>query len=259
MSEQGITIDLNADLGEDPSALEDGREAILLDHISSANIACGGHAGDARTMRAVIDLARARGVAVGAHPGYDDRAGFGRVPIQMKPEVLRRLIERQIGALMEAAESRGIRLSHVKPHGALYHAASTDTEIGDAILQAVWACDGSLALVAACGSAALRRWEAAGAAVIPEGFIDRRYRADGSLVPRSEPGAVIKDEDEAIEQGITLARDGRVRLADGTVGTLTCRTLCVHADTPGAARMARRLRPALLAMGVRIEPPRAGG
>ncbi|MGP1345200.1 MAG: 5-oxoprolinase subunit PxpA [Phycisphaerales bacterium] len=252
----GMAIDLNADVGEDASALGDGREGALLDVVSSASIACGGHAGDERTMRGVIELALARGVVVGAHPGYPDRRGFGRAMMRMERAALVESVRAQVGLLMDVAARAGARVRFVKAHGALYHAASGEDEsIASAVLEAVRACDPSLALVARAGSEAAARWAASGAEVVAEGFVDRRYLGDGSLAPRGDGGiggGLIEDVDEAAEQALMIARSGRARAVDGRGVAVRCRTLCVHGDTPGALALARGVRSALEAAGVTV-------
>jgi UPF0271 protein len=250
----GWAIDLNADVGEDPAALHDGREAALMAALSSANIACTGHAGDADSMPRVIELAIQHNVAIGAHPSYPDRASFGRARLAMPSAALRASLEQQIAALIRCAERQGARVVHAKPHGALYHAASDDPGIAHAILEAARACDRSLALVGLAGSRALRWWRDAGATTIAEGFADRGYDATGGLLPRSATGAVIADAGVAAAQAVRIARDGEAIAVDGTRVPKRCQTLCVHSDTPGAPALAARVRAALESAGVTVAP-----
>jgi UPF0271 protein len=237
------SIDLNADLGEDPHALAAGLDAALLDVVTSANVACGGHAGDETTMRAVVRLARERGVAVGAHPSYPDRAGFGREPMDLPPEEIEVAVAEQIAVLGNIARAEGVKLTHVKPHGALYHAAARSTQgrasVTHAIARAAARWSRELVLVGQAGSPALAVWRAHGFRVAGEAFADRAYEPDGSLRPRSQAGALLTDPALAAAQAVALAQAG------------TAETLCVHGDTPGAPAIARAVRAALLSAGIR--------
>jgi UPF0271 protein len=223
-------IDLNADVGE---GVDDDLELLAL--VTSANVACGFHAGDASTMRAVCAEAVGRGVSIGAHVGYRDREGFGRRALDVSATTVEAETVEQIRALQEA----GGRVVYVKPHGALYHRASVDEECAAAIVSAILEV-GALAVLAAPGSALLAEAETAGLAAVPEGFADRAYAPDGSLVPRGSPGAVLGVED-AVRQALTIAR---VRV--------DVRSLCVHGDTPGALELARRVVAELEAAGVEL-------
>jgi len=244
-------LDLNADVGEgDPEA-----DAALLPLVSSANIACGLHAGDTHTMRATVALAMRNGVAVGAHPGFDDREGFGRRPQQLTAGEVRELFVRQLGALDAVARAAGTTLHHVKPHGALYNQAETDGALANAIVAAIRAYDPTLRLVGRAGSAMERVALAAGHPFSAEAFADRRYRADGTLLPRSEPGAVLTNPDAVARQVRKLVTDGEVFASDGSRLAVSFETLCVHGDTPGAATLARRIRQELDALGVSISAP----
>jgi UPF0271 protein len=234
------TIDLNADLGEDPRALASGQEAALLDVVTSANVACGGHAGDEQSMRAVVRLARERGVAVGAHPSYPDRRGFGRAPQDLPPDEIEATVHEQVARLGEIARAERVPLVHVKPHGALYHAASGRAAVAEAIARAAARWSRDLVLVGPAGSEALTVWRAQGLRAAGEGFADRAYEPDGSLRPRSKPGALLTDPAAAAAQAVRLARSG------------TAETLCVHGDTPGAVALARAVRTALLAAGLLV-------
>jgi 5-oxoprolinase (ATP-hydrolysing) subunit A len=247
-------IDLNADLGEDPAALTAGVEDALLGCITSANVACGGHAGNDATMETVVRMAREHGVAVGAHPGYPDRAGFGRVEQPLPPDELEAALAAQIRSLGTIARAHGVTLSHVKPHGALYHAAGRRTETATAIARAAARWSRDLVLVAQAGSAALACWRALGFATAGEAFADRRYEADGLLRARTRAGALLTDPVAAAEQAVRLARGAGALAEDGTVVPVVAHTLCLHADTPGAPALARAVRARLLAAGITIRP-----
>lgn len=224
-----MTIDLNCDLGEGA-----GQDAELMPLVSSANIACGAHAGDAATMRATVALAQRHGVAIGAHPGFADRENFGRREIVLSAAEVQALVSGQIEALGAMA-----RLTHVKPHGALYNLASRNAGVAAAVAEAVAAADRRLVLVALRGSELGRAGRARGLRVAEEVFADRSYRVDGTLIPRSEPGALITDEETAVAQALRLAREG----AD---------TICLHGDGAHAVAFARRLRAELSAAGMAI-------
>ena len=225
-------IDLNADLGEGGT-----EDATLLGLVSSANIACGGHAGDEATMRRSIELALASGVAIGAHPGYEDRAHFGRLAMTLPLEEVTGLVRRQVERLAVLASEAGTRLHHVKPHGALYNQASRDPLLAAAVVAGI---PPDLVLYALPNSALAEAGRAAGLIVCAEGFADRRYRDDGSLMPRGEPGAVIKDVDAAVAQALAIASNG---VAD---------TLCVHGDGVTAVAILQALRPRLEAADLTI-------
>jgi UPF0271 protein len=227
-------IDLNADVGEGV----DG-DLELLAVVTSASVACGFHAGDDSTMRALCEEAVAREVAIGAHVGYRDREGFGRRDLDVAPATVEAETIEQISALESHAVAAGGRVAYVKPHGALYHRASVDGECAAAIVSAILAVGGGLAVLAAPGSMLLAQAEAAGLAAVTEGFADRAYAADGSLVPRSNAGAVLA-ADDAVKQALSIARSGGVR------------SLCVHGDTPGAVDLARRVRAKLEAAGIEL-------
>jgi UPF0271 protein len=228
------TIDLNADVGEG------SEDAALYPLLSSVNVACGGHAGDEASMAKAIVHAAMNGVAIGAHPSYPDRSGFGRVSIAITPRQIAEAVADQVAALTEVAEQRGVRLTHVKPHGALYNDAARDTVIAAAIADGVARVTRDVALVALAGSTAHELWRDLGWRVIAEGFCDRAYEADGRLTPRSEARALLVAPDEAARQAVHLAAAGR------------CRTLCVHSDTPGAAAILAAVRAALEAAGFAI-------
>ncbi len=244
-------LDLNADVGEgDPETDE-----ALFQLVTSANVACGFHAGDERSMRTTVALAVRHGVAVGAHPGFNDREGFGRRPQQLTADEIRELLLSQLGALDAIARAEGTTLHHVKPHGALYNQAETDGALAGAIVAAIRAFDPTLRLVGRAGSAMEEAARVMGHPFTPEAFADRRYWADGTLLPRSEPGAVLTDPDELAKQVRSLVTDGEVRASDGSRVAVSFETLCVHGDTPGAATLARRIRQELGALGVSVSAP----
>jgi len=240
-------VDLNADLGE--GAPDD---AELLALVSSANIACGWHAGDARLMLRTVAAALARGVAIGAHPSYPDRDNFGRSEMQLSPDDVRADLIYQIGALDALVKAQGGRLHHVKPHGALYNQAARDPVLADAIAAAVLDVDPSLALYGLAGSELLRAAERAGLRAVAEVFTDRGYRADGSLVPRSQPGAFIHDVDEAVARTLRMVAQGVVVAVSGETVPLQAQTICLHGDGPHALAFARAIHAALTEAGVAL-------
>jgi UPF0271 protein len=242
------TIDLNCDMGESFGAWTMGEDDAVLAHVSSANIACGFHAGDPATMRRTVAAAVARDVAVGAHPSLPDLAGFGRREMRVTPDETYAMTLYQIGALAAIARAAGSALRHVKPHGALYNMAAKDRALADAIAHAVRDFDAALILVGLANSELTRAGEAAGLAVAHEAFADRRYETDGSLMARGKAGAVIDDVDAAVAQAVAIATRGEI-------GPLHLRadTICVHGDRRDAAAFARRLREALEAAGVAVE------
>lgn len=247
-------IDLNADLGESYGPWTMGDDAAMLDVVTSANVACGGHAGDADTMAATLALAKVRGVTIGAHPGYADREGFGRRVIPMTTEAIARMVACQIGTLMGAAALAGVRVAYVKPHGALANLAAEDRGVAEAIARAVRAVSPDLAVLAISGTALEPAAEAAGLAVFPEIFADRAYLPDGRLVPRSQPGAVIEDAEAATARLLRFLETGRMPVLGGGAIPLAARSVCVHGDSPGAVAMAALLRAALEDTGVRLAP-----
>ncbi|MFL5560471.1 MAG: 5-oxoprolinase subunit PxpA [Gemmatimonadaceae bacterium] len=249
------SVDLNCDIGESFGAWTLGADDDVLAQVSSANIACGFHAGDAATMRRTVDRALARGVALGAHPGLPDLAGFGRRAMEISPDEAYEMVVYQVGALAAFAAARGARLAHVKPHGALYNMAATRPTLADAIARAVHDVDAGLMLFALAGSALVIAARSVGITPIEEVFADRRYAADGTLVPRTHPGAVITDAAAAVTQAVRMVREGRVTAIDGTDVRVHAGTICIHGDTPGAAEHARALRAALDAAGVTIAAP----
>lgn len=243
------TIDFNCDLGEGC-----GSDADILPWISSANIACGAHAGDDTTMRDTLRLCRAHGVVAGAHPGYDDREHFGRRALVLDADALRASLRTQLTRITAIARGEGVRLHHVKPHGALYNLAARDADTARAIAETVRDVDPSLRLVGLSGSCAVAAGEAVGLQVAHEVFAERGYGVDGQLLPRDAPGAVLDDLHKSLAQARALALHGHVHLHTGGHLTLRADTLCLHGDRADAAAFARALRQALEADGVRIRP-----
>jgi UPF0271 protein len=250
------SIDLNADVGE---ADDDAGRAIeigLLALVTSAHIACGGHAGDDESMRATVQAARRAGVQVGAHPSYPDRAGFGRRPMAMATAALASSLAEQIGALIGVATSLGTNVCSVKPHGALYGQVGGDAATFEALVGVLGElCDPDTPLVLPAGSPAVRWAGKAGIAVLEEGFADRAYTADGGLVARRQPGSVYSDPTRAAAQALGLAERGTVVAADGTVLALAVDTLCLHGDSPNALAMAGAVRDALAGAGIALAAP----
>jgi len=245
-------IDLNADLGEGFGAWAAGADEELLGVITSANVACGFHAGDPVIMRRVCAEAVRRGVAIGAQVGYRDLVGFGRRRIDIAPDDLSADVLYQLGALDGFARAAGDRVRYLKPHGALYHAAATDTGQAGAVVSALLGWDRPLPVLTLPGSALASAAAAAGLPVVVEAFCDRGYLADGSLVPRGQPGAVLHDAGEIADRALAMVTDGEVRAVDGSRVALRPASLCVHGDTPGAAEIARAVRDRLTGAGVRL-------
>jgi UPF0271 protein len=243
-----VTIDLNADVGE---GLDD---SALIPFLSSCNVACGLHAGDPTRMDETVALALAHGVRVGAHPGYADRENFGRVFIEMPADSVERLVLYQISALDGIVRSRGGTLAHVKPHGALYHAGAEFPDVARAIAEGVRRLRASLVLVGPPDSLMLEAARDVELPVAAEGFADRRYMPDGTLVSRREPDALLASADEAAEQAVSIARDGVVRARDGSTIPLRAQTICLHGDTPGAAEYARRIHERFREEGIQVAP-----
>ena len=244
-----LSVDLNADLGEGA-----GHDEELLGLVSSANIACGRHAGSPEMMRASILAARERGVAVGAHPGFADRENFGRREVALSAEEIFSLVLDQVEEFQALAHSLGVRLQHVKPHGALYNMAARDEEMADAIVRAICRLNSGLILFAPGSSALSRAAENLELRVAHEVFADRNYMPDGSLVPRTRSDALLHDPEEAANRVFGMLRDNKVRTIDGSEVPVTVDTICVHGDTTGAVQFARQLRLALHQTGVMVAP-----
>lgn len=249
-----MRIDLNADVGESFGSYSIGDDAAVMRSVTSVNIAAGFHAGDPSVLRRTVRLARELGVGVGAHPGLPDLPGFGRREMRIAASELEDLVLYQVAAVGGIAASEGLRLQHVKPHGALYTMAVSDRAVADAIVRAIVACSPALALCAPPASALALAGREAGLRVAVEGFADRSYRPDGSLVPRGEPGAVITSIEEVVTRAIQMAAERTVVAVDGTVLQVDVDTICVHGDTAGAPTLAAWLRAGLSASGVDVKP-----
>ena len=248
------SIDFNSDLGEGA-----GTEMALMPLITSANIACGGHAGNENTMRTTVELAMKNKVAIGAHPGYPDRERFGRVPMDITARELIESIRRQVDSLVAIAERMDARVTHVKAHGALYNQAERDATTARNIIFGVQAARGGheLVIVAPPGSAMVEEASGMGMKVAREGFVDRAYESDGTLQSRSIAGSVLTDPADAARQALSFAKDGGVTAVDGSFLKLAVDTLCVHGDTPGAPEIARAVRDALSKAKVKVAPFRS--
>ncbi|HET7094045.1 MAG TPA: 5-oxoprolinase subunit PxpA [Thermomicrobiales bacterium] len=247
-------VDLNSDLGEAFGAHRIGYDDELFDLISSANVACGFHGGDPRVMERTVAACAARGIGVGAHPGFPDLVGFGRREIAATPDEIRADTLYQIGALDAFCRAAGVQMQHVKAHGALYNRAIKEDAAAEAIAAAVRAYDPGVAMLAQPGSRLFAAAEAAGLPTAREGFVDRAYNADGTLVSRRLPGAVITDPAAAAERALRLVVDGMLTAIDGTELTLTVDSLCIHSDTPGAVAIARAVRQRFEQAGIAIRP-----
>lgn len=247
-------IDLNSDLGEGYGAWKMGDDDAMLGIVSSANVACGFHAGDPQVMLATLRQAAARGVAVGAHVSYPDRVGFGRRPMDVTHAELVADVIYQIGALQGLARAAGTRVTYVKPHGALYNTIAVDARQGAAVIEAIRAVDPSLVMMGLAGTPILTQAAKAGLATAAEAFADRAYTPGGQLVSRRETGAVLHDADIIADRMLRLVTEGVIEAADGSTLTLQADSICVHGDSPGAVAMAARIREVLLANGVAIRP-----
>lgn len=249
-----LVIDLNADLGEGFGRSRLSEDANLLDLVSSANIACGFHAGDATTMRETVRAANERGVSIGAHPSYPDIPGFGRRELGLPVGEITRHVEYQVQSLADVCAAEGARLTYVKPHGALYNRAVRDEKAADAIARAMLKVNPALSLLGLPSSEMSRAAERAGITFVNEAFVDRAYRRDGTLVPRSQPNAVIHDVESAVERAIALVRMHSLSAEDGTVVRIYAQSLCVHGDNPDSSAMLRSLRAKLQTAGAKIAP-----
>lgn len=248
-----MRIDLNSDMGESFGAYRIGAPSdALMPFLSSANVACGFHAGDPRIMRETVGLARRHGVGVGAHVGYADREGFGRRAIAMSFEEIATDVLYQIGAISAFCREAGVPLRHVKAHGALYNQGERDEAVAEALAEGVRRFGAPLVLVASPGSAMAHAARAAGLPVAHEGFADRAYRPDGTLMPRREAGSVLTDPDAVARRAVRLATEGRIAASDGSDLELSVDTICIHGDTPGSDVLAGAIHAALTAAGVRV-------
>ncbi|MBL8984103.1 MAG: LamB/YcsF family protein [Gemmatimonadetes bacterium] len=248
------TVDLNCDMGESFGAWTMGADLAILPHVSSANIACGFHAGDPTVMRRTVEAALAHGVAIGAHPGLPDLAGFGRRVMEVTPDEAYDLVVYQVGALAGVARACGGRLSHVKAHGALYNMAARRAPLAAAIARAVHDVDDSLRFFGLSGSVMITEAERVGLVGVHEVFADRSYEADGSLTPRDRPDALLTDVDRSADRAVRMVQAGEVVARDGTTIPLRADTICVHGDGAEAAHIAATLRQRLLAAGITIRP-----
>ncbi len=247
-------VDLNSDLGESFGNYTIGMDADVIAHISSANVACGYHAGDPLVMDKTVQAAKTAGVAVGAHPGYPDLMGFGRRNVACSPKEAKAYVKYQLGALMAFTKANGVKLQHCKPHGALYNMAGKDIDLALAIAEAVAEVDKDVIFLALANSKMVEAAKQVGIRVASEVFADRAYQADGSLVPRSKPGAVIHDTEEAITRTIRMVKEGKVTAITGEEVPLTADSICVHGDNPSAVEFVKNIRARLEAEGVTIAP-----
>ncbi|HEX6309386.1 MAG TPA: 5-oxoprolinase subunit PxpA [Longimicrobiales bacterium] len=247
-----LRLDLNCDMGEGA-----GRDAELMPHITSANIACGGHAGDETVMRETLLLARQHDVAAGAHPGYPDREGFGRRRMDMTPRAIYESVLAQIAALLETARIAGVPVRHVKPHGALYNDAAADAHVARSVVRAVHDTDPGLLVYGLAGSTLITEAERVGLRAVGEAFADRAYQPDGTLMPRALSGALIDDPEAAAARVLRLATTGRIRSSGGSDLTVRADTVCIHGDGPNAVAIAREVHRVLIAAGIRLAAPSA--
>jgi UPF0271 protein len=249
----GRLLDLNCDVGEAETAEDCTEEQAVLPFVTSINLACGGHAGSPAGMRRILEAALPLNLAIGAHPGFPDRASHGRRAQPWAASSVRDLISSQLEALRSMCRDAGAALSHIKPHGALYNMAAHDRLLADAIATAVRDLDPSLILVGLAGSELMAAGATIGLKVASEGFADRAYRPDGTLVPRDQTGALFEDQETVVEQAMTLARDGMVRTTSGSAVPREIHTLCLHGDTPGARHLARAVHRALTRAGIILQ------
>lgn len=247
-------IDLNCDLGESYGTYRLGMDGQIIPLISSANVACGFHAGDFNTMAKTVGLCKESGVSIGAHPGFPDLQGFGRRNMSLSPAEVQNLITYQIGALAAFCRSAGVRLRHVKPHGALYNMAAKDSALARAICQGVYDFDSSLILLGLSGSEMLRQAREIGLPCAAEVFADRAYEEDGTLVPRGKPGAMITDEEEAVRRVIGMILNHRVQAITGKEIEICPDSVCVHGDSEKALLFVKKIRSALESTGITIQP-----
>lgn len=245
-------VDLNADLGESFGAYTIGMDAEVLRYITSANVACGFHAGDPLVMQKTVKLASERGTAVGAHPGYPDLMGFGRRNMKVKPEEAKAYIKYQVGALMAFTKAEGLKMQHVKPHGAFYNMAAVDDKLALAICEGIYEVDPELIMLGLAGSAHIRAAKEVGLRVASEVFADRAYMDDGTLVPRTMPGAMVHDKDIAIARTVRMVKEGVVETITGKIIPIQADSICVHGDNPDAIGFVRNIRDTLESEGVTV-------
>ena len=247
-------MDLNSDIGESFGAYTLGMDSDVLTHVTSANIACGWHAGDPSVMEKTVEKALENQVGIGAHPGFPDLMGFGRREMKITPAEAKAYVIYQVGALAAFAAAAGTRLQHVKPHGAFYNMAAKDASLADAIAQGVKAVDSGLILMGLAGGQLVKAGEKAGLKVASEVFADRGYNPDGTLVARGQPGAMIEDTALAVERVIRMVTEGRVQAVTGEDLTIQADSICVHGDGPQALAFVREIRKGLEEAGVKIQP-----
>jgi UPF0271 protein len=247
-------IDLNCDMGELPEAIADGTQEALMPSLTSVNIACGGHAGDAQTMQTTIAQALRWKLAIGAHPGYPDRANFGRLELNLSPEAIADSVCEQVRTLAEIAACSGVRLTHVKPHGALYNQAVHNRVLAETIAKGVARWRRDVVLVGLAGSPMLDVFREAGFPVAAEAFADRLYEPDGTLRSRKHPDALIRDPAEAGRQALSIVQRGTVIARDGNQVAVNAQTICIHGDTPGAPQIAAAVAKALREAGMTLAP-----
>jgi 5-oxoprolinase (ATP-hydrolysing) subunit A len=253
------TIDLNCDMGEMKEAIANGTQEALMRCISSVNITCGGHAGNLEMMRVTIEQALRHGVSIGAHPGYEDPANFGRTEMQLSPEEIANSVHRQILTLENIAKQCGATLTHVKAHGALYNQAARDRAIAKAIAAGVLRWRSDVVLIGLAGSVMLEEFRAAGFPVAAEAFADRRYEPDGSLRSRKLVNSMLHNPAEAAEQALRIVEHANVIATGGAVVPLTAQTICIHGDTPGAVEIAAAVKEKLRRAGIHIKSLGANG
>jgi len=249
-----MTIDLNADLGESPERLADGSDAELMRHITSASVACGGHAGDALTMEQTLELARQNHIAVGGHPSYPDLTGFGRTALKIPVAELQSSIADQLSQLLSIARRLKVAIVHVKPHGALYHSCNHDAEIARALCRAVLAVDSRMILIGQAGYPCLSIYREMSLRTAAEAFADRAYEPDGALRNRTLPGALLDSPERASAQAVSLVTRGRVLTTSGFELAISADTLCIHSDTPGSAGIARAIKERLVTANISLRP-----
>ena len=245
-------VDLNADLGESFGAYKIGMDSEVLCHITSANVACGFHAGDPVVMQKTVALADSRGVAVGAHPGYPDLMGFGRRNLNISPEEARAYIKYQVGALTAFTKACGMKLQHVKPHGAFYNMAAVNDKLAEAICQGIYEVDPELIVLGLAGSAHIRAAKTIGLRSASEVFADRGYMDDGTLVPRSMPGAMIHNREEAIARIVRMVKEGCVETVNGNIIPIQADSICVHGDNPDAIGFVKNIHDTLEQEGITV-------
>ena len=245
-------IDLNCDVGESFGVYDLGRDAEILDFVTSANIACGFHAGDPATMRRTVRMALEKGVAIGAHPGLPDLVGFGRRSMKITPQEANDIVTYQVGALAAFVQAEGGTMRHVKPHGALYNMAGKDQALAIAIAEAVYRVKPELILFGQSGSQLIEAGQSVGLRTANEVFADRTYESDGSLTPRDVPGAVITDDEQSVRQVLSMLQTGKVAAGQGHKVAVEADTICLHGDSPHAVEFAKRIRQALEREGISV-------